>query len=119
MLAQEKITIVEDSSSQEDLEEDEILNDRNVKGKKQVPLKVISASTEIKILEQLKDVQIKSNLSHQQHDLMKQQSVMTTLCADEEKIAEASTQCNFEGNESPGVPVIMGSYNHDKATTRG
>ena len=38
---------------------------------------------------------------------MKQQSVMTTLCANEEKIAEPSTQCNFEGNESPGVPVIM------------
>ena len=33
-LAQEKITIVEDSSSQEDLEEDEILNDRKVKGNK-------------------------------------------------------------------------------------
>ena len=49
----------------------------------------------------------KANLSHQQDDLMKQQLVMTTLCADEEKIAEASTQCNFEGNESPGVPVIV------------
>ena len=48
-LAREKITIVEDSSSHEELEEDEILNDRKVKGKKQVPLKVISASTEIKI----------------------------------------------------------------------
>ena len=64
-LAQYEITIVEDSSSHEELEEDEILNDRKVKGKKQVPLKVISASTEIKISEQLKDVQRKVNLSHQ------------------------------------------------------
>ena len=55
-LAQEKITIVEDSSCQEELEEDESLNDRNVKGKKHVPLNVISASTEIKISELLKDV---------------------------------------------------------------
>ena len=46
-LAQEKITIVEDSSSQEDLEELESLNDRKVKGKKQVSLKVNSSSTEI------------------------------------------------------------------------
>ena len=38
---------------------------------------------------------------------MKQQSVMTTLCADEEKIAEPSTQCNFEGDESPGILVTM------------
>ena len=32
---------------------------------------------------------------------------MTTLCADEEKIAEPSNQCNFEGDESPRVPVTM------------
>ena len=38
---------------------------------------------------------------------MKQQSVMTSLCADEENIVEPSTQCSFEGNESPGVPVTM------------
>ena len=50
-LAQEKITIVEDSSSQEELEEDEKLNDRKINDKKQVSLKVNSASTEIKISE--------------------------------------------------------------------
>ena len=32
---------------------------------------------------------------------------MTSLCADEENIAEPSTQCSFEGNESPGVPITM------------
>ena len=32
---------------------------------------------------------------------------MTSLCADEENIAEPSTQFSFEGNESPGVPVTM------------
>ena len=32
---------------------------------------------------------------------------MTSLSVDEEKIAEPSTQCNFEGDESPGVPVTM------------
>ena len=63
-LVQEKITIVEDSSSQEELEEDESLNDKKVKGKKHVPLKVISASIEIKISEHLKYVQRKENISH-------------------------------------------------------
>ena len=38
---------------------------------------------------------------------MKQQPEMTTLCVDVEKIAEPSTQCNFEGDESLGVPVTM------------
>ena len=60
-----------------------------------------------KISEHLEDVQRKANLSYQQADLMKQQSMMTTLYADEEKIVEPSTQCNFQGNESPGVPAIM------------
>ena len=63
-LAQDKITVIEDSYCQEELEEDESLSDREVKGKKQVPLKVNSASTEIKILEQLEDVQRKANLSY-------------------------------------------------------
>ena len=70
-LAQEKITVIEDSSSQEELEEDEILSDREVKDKKQVPLKVNSTSTGIKISELLKDVRRKENFSHQQDDLMK------------------------------------------------
>ena len=58
-LAQEKITIVEDSSSQEELEEYENLNDRKIKGKKQVSLKVNSPSTKIKISKHLEYVQKK------------------------------------------------------------
>ena len=38
---------------------------------------------------------------------MKQQSVMTTLGADVEKIIEPSTQCNFRGDEYQGVLVTM------------
>ena len=38
---------------------------------------------------------------------MKQQSMMTSLCVDEEKIVEPSTQCSFEGKESLGVPITM------------
>ena len=32
---------------------------------------------------------------------------MTDLCVDEENIAEPSTQCSFEGNEYPWVPIII------------
>ena len=53
-LAQEKITVIEDSSSQEELEEDENLNEKEVKGKRHVPLKVNSSSTKTKISELLK-----------------------------------------------------------------
>ena len=38
---------------------------------------------------------------------MKQHLVMTSFCAEEEKIAEPSSQCHFEVNESPGAPVAM------------
>ena len=55
-LAQEKITILEHSSSQEYLEEDESLNVRKVKGKKQASLMANSASTTIKISEELQYV---------------------------------------------------------------
>ena len=58
-LAQEKITILEDSSSQEDLEEDESLNARKVKGKKQASLMANSALAKIKISEHLEYVQRK------------------------------------------------------------
>ena len=38
---------------------------------------------------------------------MKQHSVITSFCAEKKKVAEPSTQCNFEVNESLGVPVAM------------
>ena len=55
-LDQEEITVIEDSSSQEELEEDESLNVREIKGKKQVPLKDKSASNRTKISYLLKEV---------------------------------------------------------------
>ena len=60
---------------------------KEMKGKKQVPLKDKLALTETKILELLKEVQRKVTLDHHQDDLMKQHSVMTSFCAKEEIIA--------------------------------
>ena len=106
-LAQKKITVIEDSSSQEELEENEGLDVKEMKGKKQVISKDKSALTETKISEMLKEVRRKVVLDHHQDDSMKQYSIMTSFCVEKEKIAEPSAQCSFEVNESPRVPVTM------------
>ena len=106
-LAQKKITVIEHSSSQEELEEDEGLDVKEMKGKKHVTLKDKSSLTETKISELLKEVLRKVTLGHHQDDLMKQHSIMTSFCAEEEKIAKPSAQCSFEVNESPRAPVTM------------
>ena len=58
-LAQKKIIVIEDSSSQEELEENEDLNVKEMKGKKRVISEDKLAFTETKILEMLKEVQKK------------------------------------------------------------
>ena len=57
-LAQKKIIVIEDSSSQEELEENEGLDVKEMKGKKHVISKDMSTLTEPKISEMLKEVQI-------------------------------------------------------------
>ena len=83
-LAQEKITILED------LEEDESLNVKKVKIRKQDSLMVNSSSVQIKILEHLEDFKKKENLSPQQDDSMKHCSLMLAACIGKGKIAEPS-----------------------------
>ena len=63
-LAQKKITVIEESSSQEELEENEGLDVKEMKGKKQVISKGKSALTETKISEMLKEVRRKVTLGH-------------------------------------------------------
>ena len=55
-LAQKNITVIEESSSQEDLEENEGLNVKELKGKKQVISEDKLSLTETKISEMLKEV---------------------------------------------------------------
>ena len=38
---------------------------------------------------------------------MKQHSFITSFCAEKENIAEPSSQCSFEVNESLGAPIAM------------
>ena len=104
-LAQEKITISEDSSSQEDFEEDESLNVKKVKSKKHDSLMVNSSSVKNKILEHLEYFKRKENLSPQQDYSVKHHSVMLASCIGEGKSTEPSSHCNFEGDEYPDIPV--------------
>ena len=55
-LAQKKITVIEDSSSKEELEQNEGLNVKKMNGKKHVISEDNLAFTETKILEMLKEV---------------------------------------------------------------
>ena len=107
MLAQEKITISKDSSSQEDFKEDESLNDKKFKSKKQDSLIVDSYPVKNKVPEQLEDIGRKESLSAQQVYTRKYHSVMLESCTGKRKIAEPSIQCNFEGVESPDIPVTV------------
>ena len=55
-LAQKKITVIEDSSSQEELEENEYLNIKEMKGKKQIISEDKLTFIETKISEIFKEV---------------------------------------------------------------
>ena len=104
-LAQENITISEDSS-QEDFEEDESLSTKKVKSKKHDSLIVDSSPIKNKVIEQLEDIGRKESLIPQQVYTRKYHSVMLESCTGKGKIAEPSIQCNFEGVKSLDVPVV-------------
>ena len=67
-LAQKKFTVIEDSSSQEELEDNKYLNVKEMKGKKQIILEDKLAFTETKISEIFKEVRKKVILDHHQDD---------------------------------------------------
>ena len=78
-----------------------------MKGKKQVISEDKLAFTETKISEMLKEVRKKVVFDHHHHDSMEQHLVITSFCAEKEKVAKPSAQCSFEVNEFPWVPVAM------------
>ena len=66
-LAKDKITVIEDSSSQEDLEEDEGLNSQQVDSKKEYSLILVSSPRKDKFVEKSKDSNIKRDRSPKVH----------------------------------------------------
>ena len=75
--------------------------------KKHDSLIVNSSSVKNKVLEQLEDIGKKESLGPQQVYTRKYHSVMLESCTEKGKIAEPSIQCNFEGAESPDIPVTV------------
>ena len=67
-MAEKKITIIEDSSSEEKLEDSEDENKRVMKGKKQIVLEDKPVFTDTKISEIFMEVQNKMILEHHQND---------------------------------------------------
>ena len=70
-LAKKKITVIEDSSFQEELEDNEDQNEKDMKGKKQMVSENKSAFTKTKISEIFEEVQKKVILDQYQNDLKK------------------------------------------------
>ena len=106
-LAQKKITVIEDSSSQEELEDNEDLNEKEMKDKKQIISENKLAFTETKISKIFKEVQKKVILDQQQDDLKKQHSAISIFCAQKGRVVEQSTQCSVEVKEYSEVPLAM------------
>ena len=95
-LDQKKITVIEDSSSQEELEDNEYQNEKEMKGKKKIISENKLAFTETKISEIFEEVRKKVILDHHQDDLKKQHSVISSFCAENRRVIEQSTQCSVE-----------------------
>ena len=106
-LDQKKITVIEDSSSQEELEDNEDLNEKEMKGKKQIISENKLAFTETKISEIFEEVRKKVILDQHQDDLKKQHSVISSFCAKKGRVAEQSAQCSVEVKEYSEVPMAM------------
>ena len=77
--------------------------------KKHDSLIVNSSSVKNKVSEQLEDIKKKESLSPQQVDTMKHHLVMLQSCRGKGKITEPLFECNFEGAESPDIPVTVQS----------
>ena len=106
-LDKKKITVIEDSSSQEELEDNEDQNEKEMKGKKQMVSENKSVFTETKILEIFDEVRKKVILDQHQNDLKKQHSIISSSYAEKGRVAEQSSQCSIEAKEYSEIPVAM------------
>ena len=99
-LAEKKITVIEDSSSQEELEENEYQNKEIVKGKKQIVLENKPVFTKTNISEIFKEVRKKIILDQHQNDLK-------SSCVKKGEVAEKSFQCSIEAKQYSEITVTM------------
>ena len=91
-LVEKKITTIEDSSSQEELEDYQGQNKELMKGKKQIVSENKLVFTETKISEIFMEVRNKMILEQHQND-------SKSSCIEKGEVAEKSTQCSIKAEE--------------------
>ena len=99
-LVEKKITVIEDSSSQEELEDYEGQNKEVMKGKKQIVSENKPVFTETKISEIFKEVGKKMILDQHQNDLK-------SSCVEKGEVAEQSVQCSIKAKEYSEILVTL------------
>ena len=99
-LAENKITVIEDSSSQEKLEDSEDENKKVMKGKKQIVSENKLVFTKTKISEIFKEVRKKIILDQHQNDLK-------ISCVEKGEVAEKLVQCSIKAKEYSEIPVTL------------
>ena len=99
-LVEKKITVIEDFSSQEVLEDNEDQNKKVMKGKKQIVSENKPVFTETKISEIFKEVRKKMILDQHQNDLK-------SSCVEKGEIAEQSVQCSINVKEYSEIPMTL------------
>ena len=93
-LAKEKVTVIDDSSSEEKLDDGEDGN----KGKKQIESKGKSVMTDTKIFDII--LEIRNQMFQEQ-----QQSEENNSCLEKKEMVEQKVPCKAESEEHPGFPV--------------
>jgi len=98
-LAEKKVTVIEDSSSQEKLGDSEEDNKEVMKGKKTIVSKEKPVFTDAKILDIFMEVQNKMIQEQQQNDIK-------SSCMEKKEVIE-EVQCNVEAEKHPKKPVTF------------
>ena len=91
-LDENKVTLIQYSSSQEKLEDSEDENQNVMKGKKQIVSEDKPVFTDTKISEIFMEVRDKMILEQQQN-------VLRSSCIEKGEVAEKSAQCSIEAEE--------------------
>ena len=99
-LDEKKITIIEDSSFQENLYDSEEENKKVMKGKKQIVSKDKLVFTDTKISEIFMEVRNKMILEQHENDLK-------SSCIEKGEVTERSAQCNIEAEEHLEIHVTL------------
>ena len=99
-LVENNITVIEDSSSQEKLEDNEDENKKVMKGKKQIVSEDKPVFTDTKISKIFMEVREKMILEQHQND-------SKSSCIEKREVSKISVQCSIKAEEYSEIPVTL------------